>query len=232
MYPIIILAGGLGTRIRSSIGNIPKCLAPVGKSFFLERLLKQLSEYEVNEVILSLGYKSEMVKSAIKNQKYIKKLSFCEEKQPLGTGGAAYNCIKNFNLEKVTVMNGDTWLDGDLSIFLDKKIESNKEILMGVCEIDKTDRFGNVSIEANRIVEFKEKNNSGKGIINAGIYSFDKNILEKFHPKKKRFSIEKEIFLKHLKKLKIIPIHLKTGFVDIGIPADYSYFLSKIHEQK
>tara|TARA_B100000242_G_C43018830_1_gene474004 strand:- start:153 stop:851 length:699 start_codon:yes stop_codon:yes gene_type:complete len=232
MYPIIILAGGLGTRIRSSIGNIPKCLAPVGKSFFLDKLLKQLSEYEVNEVILSLGYKSEMVKSAVKNQKYIKNLSFCEEKQPLGTGGAVYNCIKNFNLEKVTVMNGDTWLDGDLSIFFNKKIKSNKDVLMGVCETDKADRFGNVSIKANRITEFKEKNCSGKGTINAGIYSFDKNILEKFHPEKRRFSIEKEIFLKYTNLLKIIPIHLNTGFIDIGVPEDYSQYLSKINGQK
>ena len=128
MYPIIILAGGLGTRIRPAIGDIPKCLAPVGKTFFLNELLKKLSEYQAQEVILSLGYKSEMVKQALKNQKHISKLSFCEEKKPLGTGGAILNCINNFKLEKVTVINGDTWLEGNWSAFLKKKTIEQKKI--------------------------------------------------------------------------------------------------------
>tara|TARA_B100002019_G_C21177573_1_gene551940 strand:+ start:38 stop:736 length:699 start_codon:yes stop_codon:yes gene_type:complete len=229
MYPIIILAGGLGTRIRPAIGDIPKCLAPVGKNFFLNELLKKLSEYQAQEVILSLGYKSEMVKKALKNQKHIKNLSFCEEKKPLGTGGAILNCINNFNLEKVTVINGDTWLEGDWSTFLKKKINSKKEILMGVCKANNAKRFGSLSVKDGRVIEFKEKQNSGKGIINAGIYSFDKNIFELIHSKKSSFSLEKEIFSIHLKKLKITPCHLNTKLFDIGIPEDYSIYLSKIH---
>ena len=123
MYPVFILCGGLGTRIKSKLNNLPKALATFDNNHFIINLIKKFAKYKVEKITLCLGHKGDLIESEIK--KWIKKnnfktpINFSYENIPLGTGGAIKNALKNnIASKKIVICNGDTWIDGDLNYLL------------------------------------------------------------------------------------------------------------------
>src|SRR5690554_780677 len=110
----IILAGGLGTRLRDEVQDLPKCMAPVNGKPFLEYVLNYLESQFVDHVILSLGYKHESVIDWLKNKAFTFRLSTVIEREPLGTGGAIKRALQKSKAKQVYILNGDTYFDVDL----------------------------------------------------------------------------------------------------------------------
>ena len=95
MKEAIILAGGLGTRLRSAVPDLPKCMAPVNGKPFIGYVIDNLQKQGVNKFILSLGYMSDAIISYINTDYPSLNVQFAIEKEPLGTGGAIYlSCTK------------------------------------------------------------------------------------------------------------------------------------------
>ena len=188
MEPVIILAGGFGTRLSSVLNGLPKPMADVNRTPFLELLIKNLIKNGYSDFILSLHYKAEQIVNYFKNKNY--KIRYVIEPKPLGTGGAVSYIINKFSLEKfVYVVNGDSWMDSGYSNFKNE----NRNII-SLVEINDTSRYGKVEVDKkNRILKFLEKQNKvEKGIINSGFYKLETKIFKKYNLES--YSIESELF--------------------------------------
>ncbi|EDP4615425.1 NTP transferase domain-containing protein, partial [Campylobacter jejuni] len=158
----IILCGGLGTRLKSVIKNIPKPMAPINDKPFLEFIFEYLKKQGIKEVILAVSYKYEVIKEYFKDEFLGIKIKYSIEKEPLGTGGAIKEALK-FIKNEAYVLNGDTFFDIDLS-----KLKLNRsKICLALKQMNDFDRYGTVNVnEQGFVISFEEKIFKNQGLIN------------------------------------------------------------------
>jgi dTDP-glucose pyrophosphorylase len=111
----VILAGGLGTRLRSVVSGIPKPMAPIKSKPFLEYLINYWSSQGITHFVFSTGYLSETIESYFKNHWGKSTISYSREKSPLGTGGALAQAIRQIQSDNTLVLNGDTYCEVPLA---------------------------------------------------------------------------------------------------------------------
>lgn len=225
MKQAIILCGGLGTRLRSIVKDIPKPMAEVGGEPFLHWILAELDRQDFKKVFLATGYKSEFIESHFGQEFRGLKLFYSKEEKPLGTGGALKKATMHpkFNTEEMCfILNGDTFVELDFAAM---------EALLGRNEVDlvvalkfkkEPKRYGTVNLDENdRIQSFKEKDvNVNEGWINAGVYLLDSaRILKEI--KKDVFSFESEVLEEDNSNLNMHGYKTDGYFIDIGVPEDY-----------
>ena len=172
----IILAGGRGKRLRPITDKIPKPLIPINNKPLIERTIKYLKKYGITEIIISSGYKSNLIEKFLKKKKNFGcNIIFSIEKTPLGTGGAIKKALRFVDEESFVVLNGDIITNIDLKKILKKPntIAANEL---------KT-KFGTMDIRNNKILKFNEKKDVSNVWMNPGIYHLAKNI-EKIIPRK------------------------------------------------
>lgn len=218
----VVLAGGLGSRLRDVVNDVPKVLAPINGKAFLYYLFKYLEGQNVSRVILALGYRSEQVESWLKENDFQFEIILSIEKEPLGTGGALKQAIKLCHSNNIIFLNGDTYFDIDLKNLYLKSVET-----IGCCaslailRVKEPHRYGTVSCDnVNRIIEFKEKSIVNEGLINGGIGVSNKEFFLNNMPLDK-FSLEKDFFEKIVCKGAIFGMEFNSYFIDIGVPADF-----------
>lgn len=225
--PLIILAGGFGTRLKSELGGLPKALADINGKPFLEILLNKLINNGFSNFIFSLHFKAEMIIDFVnKKLKHKKSISykFVIEDKPLGTGGAISYVIHKLDIiNYFYVVNADTLLKNGYNVLL----SLNKNCLLTIKK-NNTTRYGSVLVNKNKIIGFKEKNNSKKGLINAGFYKLNSSCVPVWS--NKSYSLEKDLFPVLVKSKNLYSIEVKTEFIDIGIPEDYNNLKKNILE--
>ncbi|MDP6303202.1 MAG: nucleotidyltransferase family protein [Candidatus Nitrosopelagicus sp.] len=197
----IILAGGRGKRLRPITDKIPKPLIPINGKPLIERTIKYLKKYGITEIIISSGYKSDLIEKFLKNKKNFGcEIIFSNEKTPLGTGGAIKKALKHVDGESFLVLNGDIVTNIDLKKILKKPntIAANEL---------KT-KFGTMEIKKNKILKFNEKKDVSDVWMNPGIYHLSKNI-EKIIPKKG--SLEGIVFPKMAQKKTLKTVKFKNA---------------------
>lgn len=214
----VILAGGLGTRLRSVVSDVPKPMAPVSGRPFLHWLLDNLGKQGIKRIVLAVGYMADKIINDLGENYRGIDLFYSVEQKPLGTGGAIWKALELCSSNKTFVLNGDTWLNAPLA-----EVSSsfpNADIIMSVKEVKSQDRFGGVKLEGDRIVGLNPQiQRQGPVLINAGLYVFRKDLLKRL-AMPESFSLENEIFL-HPRSLDI-RAHICNGtFLDIGTPEDY-----------
>lgn len=192
---VIILAGGLGTRLRSVVSEVPKCMAPVAGKPFLWYLLKYLTCYDVTKVILSVGYLREVIYKWIDEVKgdFPFDFDYAVEEEPLGTGGGIKLALAKTSRNDVLVLNGDTYFDVDLNRFYEQHRECPSSVSLALKSMEEFDRYGAVETDERHIIAaFYEKQYCKAGLINGGVYFINKlNMDYKALPTK--FSFEKEV---------------------------------------
>jgi len=222
----VILAGGLGTRLRKRIGDRPKSMASVSGRPFLEYQIEQLKRYDIKEVVLCVGYLGEQIKDFLKNgAEFNVKVEYAAEKELLGTGGALKNAQKYLEDSTFLVLNGDSYLDIDLLDFIRYHKEKEAQGTIALTKVDVSEEYGLVKIDKeNRIRGFLEKVKGDKFemIINAGIYLFEPELLN-YIPEQKKISLEKEFFPHLLRENIALFGYLSSGyFIDIGTSQKYN----------
>jgi len=223
----IILAGGLGKRLRSVVSDLPKPMAPIGDKPFLEYILQYLKQNGITKVILSVGYKWETIKEYFGNNFEGIKLIYSVENEPLGTGGAIKKAIEKVHSKEVFIINGDTFFNVDLRLLA---LNSNSKIILSLKKMHDFDRYGCVESDSNNIVtSFREKEYRESGNINGGIYLAKKNMFDQFNLKEK-FSFE-EFMQENFQELNITVKIFNNYFIDIGIPKDYKKAQTEIKDQ-
>lgn len=220
----IVLAGGLGTRLRSVVSDLPKPMAPIGDKPFLEYILKYLQKNGITRVILSVGYKWETIEEYFGDRFENIELIYSVEDEPLGTGGAIKKAMNQVKNSQVYIINGDTFFDVDLKSLV---LEDNSKLILSLKHMTNFDRYGCVESDDNNLVKaFTEKGYIESGNINGGIYLASKNIFDNFDLDEK-FSFE-EFMQVNFKELKISVKVFANYFIDIGIPEDYQTAQSEI----
>lgn len=227
----IILTGGLGTRLRSISGQCPKALIDIAGKPFIYHQMEYLRSQGVTNFFFSLGYKAEELVEYL--QRKHSNVNFSIENEPLGTGGAVKFTIGNFQNkldESFFVLNGDSLIDTELETIWDFHHTNSALVTIGLLEVEDTGRYGSVRVVDNNIVAFSEKNHSGKGLINSGIYVFNKRAVDYF-PDKETFSLEYDFFPmltgRGLSGLKI----KHSYFVDVGTPESYRSIVEKVRRK-
>ena len=211
----IVLAGGLGTRLRSVVSDLPKCMAPVSGEPFLSYVLEWLGRYGVSRVILSVGYLKEAVMDWVSAREYPFEVSFAVEEEPLGTGGAIRFALSKCRERKVIVVNGDTFFPVDLDA-----IPFDSRITVALKPMKDFDRYGAVTITPNgTVAAFHEKEPVKEGLINGGVYALNGLDLSSFPEK---FSFEKDVLEPMSAKGKVGGWVSDRYFLDIGVPEDYA----------
>ncbi|ECK1938763.1 TPA: nucleotidyltransferase family protein [Campylobacter lari] len=215
---VIVLAGGLGTRLKSVVQDLPKPMAPINGKPFLTFVLEYLKKQGITEVILSVSYKYELIQEYFKDEFEGMKIHYNVEKELLGTGGAIKDALKLIQ-NQAYVLNGDTIFDIDL-----KKLALNdSKICIALKQMQNFDRYGTVNVDDRGIVmSFEEKIFKKQGLINGGVYLLKKDIFDEFDLEKK-FSFE-EFLQSNCNALKIQTQIFDDYFIDIGIPEDYYKF--------
>lgn len=221
MKECIILVGGLGTRLQSVVNDVPKCMAVVAGKPFLKYILDYLEQEKIEHIILSLGYKHEVILDWLTAQKYPFPISYVIEEEPLGTGGAIKLAFEKVQSERALVINGDTFFDIELDSLYLFHNKQDADISVALKEMEDFDRYGTVKIDSEHKIEiFEEKKHQDRGLINAGIYCIEKKVFRLLNLPQK-FSFEKEILESKLRVLKIYGFGTSGYFIDIGIPSDY-----------
>jgi D-glycero-alpha-D-manno-heptose 1-phosphate guanylyltransferase len=217
----IILVGGLGTRLRSVISDIPKPMAPVAGRPFLAHVLDYLSTGPVTKVILATGYRAEMVSDYFGTLYNGLRIEYSVEDQPLGTGGAISKALGVAEGEDVFVLNGDTFFAADLGKMKEWHQESGARVTIALKHMKDFDRFGSVCAREGRIVSFAEKTRCAEGYINGGIYLVKRDLLHGLGLPE-RFSFETDFLEKRVTDFFIGAFPSDGYFLDIGIPEDYA----------
>ena len=212
----VILAGGLGTRLRGVIGEIPKCMAPVDGKPFLQYQLEWLSRFDIRHVVFSVGYLREQVMDFVKSRKWPFDISYAVEKEPLGTGGGIRLALSKCRGKQVFVLNGDTFNNVDLNA-----LPFIAPVTLALKPMRDFDRYGAVDWDGDLVNAFHEKRYCAEGLINGGVYAIDRSQLDMtLFPK--TFSFEREV-LEPLTQYGLVAGVVQEGyFIDIGIPEDYA----------
>jgi len=218
----LILAGGLGSRLRSVIGETQKVIASVDGRPFVFRILDQLSRAGVKRAVLCVGYKAESVMDALGSSMLGVDLSYSVESSPMGTAGAVRLALRSTAASRLLVMNGDSYIDADLGSFMASAEGLPASILLS--GVEDCSRYGKALLEdgSNRIRSFVEKGSvPGPGLINAGVYSFERELLVSRIPESCPASMEKDVFPSLLAEGLLYGFVSGSKFLDIGTPESY-----------
>lgn len=219
---IVILAGGKGRRIKNYLNGTCKPLIKINGEPFLKYLVKKISRFKINSIIILAGYKGNQVYKIFHNKTInLKKIKCIVEKKPLGTGGALF-LAKKFLSNKFLVINGDTVFNVDLNKIMKIKLAKNFAFLaLTKSNKKKEGKLNNLNLKKNIITFdkiFKYQN--------AGIYLFKKDILDNF--KSNTFCSLEDIIEKKIKKNKVKGKYYKSYFLDIGTPRDLKLARQKL----
>ena len=218
----IVLAGGLGTRLKTVVSDVPKPMAPVAGKPFLTYLLNWLYQNGTDHVILSVGYKWKSIYNYLGYEYRSMKLTYSKEESPLGTGGAIALAMENLKEDEVFIVNGDTLFLIELKNLINFHHTQKNDISIALKPMKNFDRYGTVELDnMNYIKIFKEKQATDNGLINGGIYLLNRSII-KLLPSKEVFSFEKDFVEKIVNKISIGGFISDKYFIDVGIPEDYN----------
>lgn len=229
-----ILAGGFGTRLQAVLSDAPKVLAEVSGRPFLAYLLEQLSCTGFRRAVICTGYMANKVQDCFGDAYGSLRITYSKEDKPLGTGGALRLALPYLESRTVIVMNGDSYVDADLTAYADWFFQKQTRAALLLTKASDTTRYGAVTVdEDDRIITFDEKGgSSGPGWINAGIYLMKKSLAASI-PAATAYSLEHELF-PSLAGKELLAYRCQAPFIDIGTPESYacaeSFFAERRHE--
>ena len=218
----IVLAGGLGTRLKSVVANLPKSLAPVAGRPFLAYLLDHAKRQGIEKFVFALGYKTELIESFVRKYLPQETYSFSIETEPLGTGGAIYKACKKVSSADTIVLNADTFFGIQYPQLATLHEQRKASCSLGLKPMKDFERYGAVEMDEKNIIRgFTEKKYQSTGNINGGVYALNVGpFLQKSFPEV--FSFEKDYLEKECQKGNILGFVSDTYFIDIGVPEDYN----------
>lgn len=219
----IILAGGFGTRLQTVVKELPKVLAPIAGKPFLYWLISYLKNEGITKFIFSLGYLHQQVQDYLHEQFPTLNYTCVIEDVPLGTGGAIKYCIQEVTEKEVFIINGDSFFNVNIGELFKYYMQTNADCTIALKPMQNFERYGSVTLNnANRILQFNEKQYCEEGLINSGVWLVNKDVY--LHQTKllpTSFSYEKDFLEPNMNNLIVTGFIANNYFIDIGIPEDY-----------
>ena len=217
----IILAGGLGTRLKSEVPDLPKCMAPVAGKPFLDHVIQYYLGQGIQRFIFSLGHLRQVIEDFLHRHYGGLQYTVVTEDSPLGTGGAIKNAMADARSPYPLILNGDTLFEVSL-----EEMERHVASLLPECALclkpmQQFDRYGAVEMDAGLVIQsFREKRFYESGLINGGVYALDR---KRFTARNLPdiFSFEKDYLEHFCREGSFTGLVQDRYFIDIGIPEDY-----------
>lgn len=224
MLEAIILAGGLGTRLRSTVPDLPKPMAPINGRPFLEHQMDYWIQKGVTRFVLSVGFMREKIMSHFLHQYRGFEVVYAEEYNPLGTGGGLLLAYQKLNGDQpFLVMNGDTFFEVNLKGLQEFHQEKKASITLALFKVEENDRYMGVKVsDAGYIEKFKAEQGVSQ-LANGGVYLMSHDVLKNIPwPTGAKLSLEDDLF-QSLKQAghQIGGVVFEGRFIDIGVPSDY-----------
>jgi D-glycero-alpha-D-manno-heptose 1-phosphate guanylyltransferase len=217
----IVLVGGLGTRLRGVVDDVPKPMAPVLGRPFLALVLDQLVAAGFTTAIFAAGYRHEAIRDNFDESYRGLALRYSVEREPLGTGGAIRLACEQADAPDVFVLNGDTYLELDFHAMMDAHVHARSHLSMAICHVSDVTRYGAIEVDDDIVHGFLEKGRSGPGWINAGAYVLGPDLRARLRPQG-AFSFEHDLLAPEVRSIRPLPFRASGLFIDIGIPEDYA----------
>ena len=211
--PVLVLAGGLGTRLRPLTETVPKVLVPTLGRPFLEHLLDDIARQGLTRFVVSVGYLAEHIEAHLGDGADLGyRVQYVRERSPLGTGGAIVRALPLLG-DTFVVVNGDTLLELDLAALLSHHKELGEAVTMAAAHVPDRGRYGALKLERGRVVGFEEKRpGAGPGWINGGVMAMERALFD--GAPEGAFSLERD-WLPH-KLGRIAAFKTEGFFVDMG----------------
>jgi D-glycero-alpha-D-manno-heptose 1-phosphate guanylyltransferase len=222
--PAVVLAGGLGTRLRAVVQDRPKVLAEVGGRPFLHFQLDRLAASGVRTVVLAVGHLGDAVEASVGDgARFALDVRYSRERALLGTGGAVALALRESGAASggaMLILNGDSLFDVPLGDLVAHHRASGAKVTLAAARVADAGRYGSLELDAaGRVRRFLEKGADGSGRINAGIYVLDPEVLHDV-PLDRQTSLERDIFPVLAAAGALAAMPWDGWFVDIGVPHD------------
>lgn len=222
-HEAVILAGGLGTRLRSVVSDLPKPMAPVHGRPFLDYLVERLVAADVDHVVFAVGYMWEAIRDHFGTQRGAVRFSYSVEEEQLGTGGGIRQALGYAKCDRVLALNGDTFLEIDYRSLYDFHLTHNSKMTVSTIRISDPERYDPIHFDPDfRIRGFGHTDPapSGSAYINSGVYLLDRDLFAAF-PMPPIFSFERDFLQARVDEVQPFAFTDTGAFLDIGVPEDY-----------
>jgi D-glycero-alpha-D-manno-heptose 1-phosphate guanylyltransferase len=214
----VILAGGLGTRLRQAVNDVPKPMAPIAGHPFLAYLLRHLEQNGVRRIVLAVGYRHEAIQDFFGSVYGALHLDYSVEHELLGTGGGLRQALSYTEGKYAFVVNGDTFLRLDYpTMAAVLPGDDSVEMILALRRISDASRYGRAVLSNDRIQAFTTDGTSGPGLINAGSYLVRRDLFERY-PMPPKFSLERDFLEARVSEIRPVAFPCEAAFIDIGIP--------------
>lgn len=230
----ILLAGGLGTRLRSVVSDCPKPMALIEGKPFMEYVVHELSRYGIRDIVFAVGYKGTMVEEFFGDGKAFGiTASYAYEEELLGTAGAIKNAGKQIHEDWFFVFNADTFYQLDYRRLMEVRDRRSLDFALVLRQVPDVSRYGRAVLVQDMLVEFNEKTTQPvPGTINGGVYLMKRELLAEIPEGK--VSLENEMIPKWMgmeKAGRRLGGIVNDGyFIDIGVPEDYYRFQEDVRK--
>ena len=219
----IILAGGLGTRLREAVPDLPKPMVPIHNRPFLEHQMDYWIEQGITRFILSVGYLKDIIINHFGENYKGAQIEYIIEIQPLGTGGGLLFSATNLD-ETFLVLNGDTFIEVDLKSFYKFHIESESTWTLALFKTNDFKRFLSLDIgQDGQILSLNSEQEISSGLANGGVYLLEPSTLKRLdYQSGDSVSLENQLLPNFIKNGgKLFGRECLGKFIDIGLPDDY-----------
>ena len=226
----IVLAGGLGTRLRGAVPELPKSMAPIAGQPFLAYLLQFLETQGITRVVLAVGYRHEAIRAWFGARYRSLDLAYSVEEEPLGTGGALLKALPEVEGDFAFALNGDTFLRlryGALTQTLER--HPGTRLAVALRRIEDASRYGAAIVRDGRVKGFTARGSRAPGLINAGCYLMARDIFQRY-PMPAKFSWETDFLEPRAAEIRPVAVECDAPFIDIGIPEAFEQAQTLIPE--
>jgi len=224
MTSAVILAGGLGTRLRSTVPDLPKPMAPIGGRPFLEYQLDYWIAQGIGRFVLSVGYRHEAIMGHFGSRYKHAELEYVIEEKPLGTGGGFLLAAEKITLgEPFLLLNGDTYFAADWKELSAYALAHDADWCFSLFRTSEQGRYMGIELSPQgRITSLKSGCTQGSRLANGGVYWVHPRALRGFRASREKVSLEEDMFPDALAAgQRLFGIEFTGSFIDIGVPDDY-----------
>ena len=229
----ILLAGGLGTRLRSVVSDRPKPMALIEGKPFMEYVTRELVRHGITDIVFAVGYKGTMVEEHFGDgAAFGFHAVYAYEETLLGTAGAIKNAGRFITEDRFYVLNADTFYQIDYTRLLRQQDSQNLDMALVLRRVPDVSRYGQAILDRDGFLTgFNEKiEDAREGTINGGIYLMKQQLLDEIPEGK--VSLENDMIPKWLSEGRRLGGFVNDGyFIDIGIPEAYFQFQEDVRNK-
>lgn len=226
MYPTeaIILAGGLGSRLRQAVPDLPKPMAPVNGRPFLEHQIDYWIAQGLRRFVLSVGFRRDQIVSHFGRRYRGCEIAYAEEYSPQGTGGGLLLAVEKLEApEPFLVLNGDTFFEVSLPALVSFHQSRKAELTIALFSSKDNERYMGIELNDDATITSFESATGTSRLANGGVYLMDRDLFVSLPwGKGEKLSLENDLFKHFHRSGRNIRGFVCTGrFIDIGVPEDY-----------